>query len=155
MRLLSKRLLVLSLFYFLMGSVPLSAQKRFGAGIIAGEPTGITAKLWINEINAVTAGMAWSFEGRTSLQLQADYLWHNYDIFPLANSAQMPIYYGVGARVKNKRNANNLWGVRIPFGITYLFEAPWDIFAEIVPIVDFAPKSGLSLNGAVGVRYYF
>jgi len=150
-----KRPLFTSLITLLIVLSPLSAQQRFGAGVIVGEPTGLSAKYWINELNAVTAGMAWSFEGRTSLQLQADYLWHNYSVFPLAGGAQMPVYYGVGGRVKNKRNANNQWGVRIPFGINYIFQAPWDIFAEVVPIVDFSPSSGLSLNAAVGVRYYF
>lgn len=150
-----RRLLLIALVFSLAAVSSLSAQKRIGAGVIVGEPTGLTAKWWINEINAITAGMAWSFEGRTSLQLQADYLWHDYHLLPLADGVQMPVYFGVGGRMKYKRNANNLWGVRIPVGVSYLFEAPWEIFAEIVPIVDFAPSSGLSLNGAIGVRYYF
>jgi hypothetical protein len=32
---------------------------------------------------------------------------------------------------------------------------PLDIFLEIVPILDLAPKVGFDFNGAIGIRYYF
>ena len=47
-------------------------------------------------------------------------------------------------------------GIRIPLGITYLVHtAPLEVFAEIVPVVRFAPDTAGDVDGAVGVRYYF
>ena len=48
------------------------------------------------------------------------------------------------------------FGIRFPLGINlYIAEAPIDIFFEIVPILNLAPKTDLDLNAALGIRYYF
>jgi len=47
-------------------------------------------------------------------------------------------------------------GLRIPLGLSYLLsQAPVEIFAEIVPVVEFAPDTSGEVDGAIGVRYYF
>ena len=47
-------------------------------------------------------------------------------------------------------------GVRLVGGICYeMKNAPFDIFAEVAPIVDFAPGTDLSGNGGIGARFYF
>jgi len=57
---------------------------------------------------------------------------------------------------RGRRNDHDeLLGVRVPFGLTYLFaKSPFDIFAEIVPILDLVPDTDFGLNGAIGVRFY-
>jgi hypothetical protein len=75
----------------------------------------------------------------------------------------MPVYYGIGARLKFKddegrgRNEDDaIFGIRVPVGITYLFDdAPLDLFFEIVPVLDLAPDVELDINAAVGLRFYF
>ncbi|MGD9873426.1 MAG: hypothetical protein AB7T27_04065 [Kiritimatiellia bacterium] len=136
-----------------------------GIGIIIGEPTGLSIKKWLGGDRAVDAGIAWSFSENDSLHLHADYLWHRFDILGTAGSAnRVPLYFGLGGRVKLKEendgrgrnDADALVGLRVPFGISYLFkEVPADVFAEIVPILDVAPDTDFEMNAAIGARLYF
>lgn len=137
-------------------SVTTVQAKTFGLGLIIGEPTGLSAKYWLNERNALDAAVAWSFEGNDSFHLHANYLFHNYSLINQPATASVPVYYGIGARVKNRSNRSDKVGVRIPLGVSYIFnDHPFDLFAEIVPIVDVSPSSGFSLNAALGTRFYF
>ena len=134
-------------------------QDDFGIGIIIGEPTGLSLKYWLDEERAVDGAAAWSYSENDSFQLHGDYLIHNYELL----EADLPVYYGIGARLKFKdndgrgRNRNDaIFGIRIPVGITYLFDdAPFDVFFELVPVLDLAPDVELDLNAAIGLRYYF
>jgi hypothetical protein len=137
------------------------AVERLGVGVILGEPTGLSMKYWLNDTNAIDGAAAWSFSDRTSFQLHGDYLWHDYDLIdPAGLDGRLPVYYGVGARLRfheHRRNSNRtVFGIRVPVGISYLFaDAPFDLFGEIVPILDVAPDTRVRLNGAVGARFYF
>lgn len=136
---------------------PASARTNdgsFGLGLILGEPTGVSAKLWLGGRNAFTAAAAWSFANETAFHVHGDYLWHFFDRVRI-EEGQLPLYVGVGGRIKD-RNEDADVGVRFPLGATYLFEdAPLDVFLEVVPILEVAPDSDLRLNAATGVRYYF
>ncbi len=138
------------------------AEDRFGLGVIVGEPTGLSLKYWLDDDHAIDGAAAWSFSGNDSFQLHADYLWHNYDLIDSGTlSGKLPVYYGVGARLKFKDDDRHhdddaAFGIRVPLGISYLFaDAPFDLFAEIVPILDLTPDTDLELNAAIGVRFYF
>ncbi len=136
-----------------------------GVGIMVGEPTGLSLKKWIEANRAIDAGIAWSFSDNASLHFHGDYLFHRFDILTTPElSGAFPIHYGLGFRIKLKEgnqghgrnDGDAMIGVRFPFGVSYLFsDAPIDAFAEIVPVLDVAPKSEFSLNAAIGVRYYF
>jgi hypothetical protein len=132
----------------------------FGMGIIVGEPTGIGAKLHLDSGNALAFGLAWSLEGDNELHIHTDYLFHNYDLIPV-EQGQLPLYFGVGGRIKineehHGRGGDDNVGVRFPVGLAYIFEgAPFDVFMEIVPILDLAPDTDFDLNGAIGGRYWF
>jgi len=140
-------------------SFHLSAQdKGFGLGFIAGEPTGISMKLWLNGNNAIDAGLAWSFVNKSSLHIHADYLYH-FEVIKVSEG-KLPFYTGIGGRLKlkneNKSLADNRIGVRVPLGINYIFaDAPLDIFLEIVPVIDLSPKTDMTFNSALGARYFF
>lgn len=125
--------------------------KKFGVGIMLGEPSGVTVKNWFNHRSAFDIGAAWSLTGRNeALHLHADYLLHSW--FPENNG--LAFYYGIGGRVIFSDNPTV--GVRIPFGLTYVFDsAPFDLFVEAAPIIDIAPDVEFAGNGAVGIRYYF
>ncbi|MBU0519026.1 hypothetical protein KKA00_04805 [bacterium] len=125
----------------------------FGLGIIVGEPTGISGKLWTGQTVAFAAGAAWSFEGE-SLHLHLDYLLHNFDVIPVG-VGQLPVYFGIGGRV-NLQDDDTKIGVRIPVGLNYHFEeAPVDLFLELVPIMDMIPDTDFFLNGGLGLRFFF
>ena len=128
------------------------AQKSFGLGIILGEPTGLSAKLWTGSANAFDFGAAWSFKGCGDLLLQADYVWHS--SLTKASSGGLALYYGIGGRVVFSNDPDV--GVRIPVGLDYIFSsAPIDIFVEVVPIMDFVPDTDFQVNGGIGIRFWF
>lgn len=136
------------------------ARDTFGLGFIIGEPTGLSLKYWLDKEHAIDGAAAWSSSENDSFQLHADYLIHNYE---LLNADDLPVYYGLGARLKFKdhdgrgRNRNDaIFGIRIPLGVTYLFDdAPLDLFFELVPVLDIAPDVDLDINAAIGLRFYF
>lgn len=155
---------VIGLFALAQG-VFAEPKRGLGVGVIVGEPTGISIKKWISDERAIDAALAWSFSENDSFQFHADYLIHNFGLLNIEPADhRLPVYYGIGARVKlrdsnNDRGRNNddtLIGIRVPFGISYIFkDEPFDIFAEIVPVLDVVPDTDFDINAAIGVRFYF
>ena len=127
------------------------AQGNFGIGVILGEPTGLSAKLYTGGSNAFDFAAAWSFKGDGHLLLQADYVWHS--SLTRASSGELMLYYGIGGRVIFQDDPR--FGARIPVGLDYKFtSAPIDIFLELVPILDLAPSTNFNLGGGIGVRFW-
>ena len=153
-----RALVVLIAFALCLGAfAPRSAaaEGSTGLGIIIGEPTGISFKQWIDGQNAIDAAAAWSFADEGAAHLHADYLWHFFDRIKGTEKVTVPLYIGVGGRVKFDED-DALLGVRIPLGATYILEeAPFDFFLEVVPILDIAPDTDFRLNAAIGARFFF
>ena len=128
-------------------------DEGFGLGIIIGEPTGISGKLWTGSRTAFDGAVAWSFEKEAALHLHGDWLWHYFG--PVrAGRGRWNLYYGIGGRMKFEDDGRA--GLRVPFGFGYLFgSAPVDFFWEIVPLLDLAPETDFTLNAAIGIRYFF
>lgn len=150
-----KKIAILSVMVLvLMMAVPGQAQqKKFGLGIILGEPTGLIAKYWTSRTTAFDIAGSWSFVGEDSFHLHADYLFHSFNIFKV-DKGQLPLYYGIGARLSLQDQTR--FGIRIPVGLSYMFEkTPIDIFIEIGPVMDVVPATELHILGFIGFRYYF
>ncbi len=129
-------------------------QKGFGAGIILGEPTGLSVKGWLSEGSAIDAGLAWSFHPEGSFHLHADYLLHSFDVFK--TEEPVALYYGIGGRLKTGRNEDARLGVRMVVGLDYLWRnAPFDIFLELAPVLDLTPSTEAEFNGGLGGRFWF
>jgi hypothetical protein len=126
----------------------------FGAGLILGAPTGLTAKYWLTPNTAIDGAIAWHFGDKDRLQLHADHLWH---IFPRelrVPNGVLPVYIGGGLRVIAGDDAEA--ALRVPLGLSYLLDrVPVEIFLELVPMLTVAPNTEGDLDGAIGVRYYF
>ena len=130
----------------------LAQDSGIGIGMIIGEPTGLSAKLWTTERTAIDAGVAWSFTGSGYLRVHSDLLWHNHAID--VDTGILPIYYGVGAKLLLASELG--LSIRVPVGLAYLFEsAPIDLFAELVPGLNLLPRAGFGIDAAIGVRYFF
>lgn len=130
-----------------------SQDNGFGAGIILGEPTGISAKYWTSSTGAFDGAVAWSFVNEGAFHIHLDYLLHNFDLISVPEG-RLPFYYGIGGRIKASKDARI--GARVPLGLAYIFNnAPVDIFLEVVPLLDLAPKTAFRINAAIGARYYF
>jgi len=140
-----------------------TARDGFGIGVIIGEPTGVSAKKWTDREHAFDAAAAWSFSEDDAVRLHADYLVHNFGVIRTdASTGRLPFYYGIGGRIlifDNDRRGDDhdtRLGVRFPLGFSFLFtRAPFDIFAEIVPVLDIVPDSDFGLDAAIGARFYF
>lgn len=147
------RSFLIGLFCVMVLAGSAASQGNFGLGIIVGEPTGVSAKLWITERTAVDMAAAWSFSDEEAFHLHADYLFHNFDLITV-EQGRLPVHFGIGGRLKFEDESR--LGVRIPIGLTYIFDgAPVDIFFEVVPILDLAPDTDFSANGAIGARFFF
>ncbi|MFQ5722205.1 MAG: hypothetical protein ACE5GI_06915 [Candidatus Aminicenantales bacterium] len=149
-----KYLRIFFILIILLISSRAAAQERgFGAGIILGEPTGLSFKSWISSKTAVDFGLAWSFGREDSFHLHGDYLIHNFKLLK-AEKGKLVLYYGIGGRLKAEKK--NRVGIRIPVGLVYLIEkAPLDIFFELAPLLDLAPATEVGFNAGLGIRYYF
>jgi len=121
-----------------------------GLGIILGEPTGLSLKVWQSESVAYDAAAAWSMGDEGALHIHADILHHNYSMI----SNNFPIHYGIGARARLEDDPKI--GIRIPVGMGYRFQQmPIGTFIELVPVLDLMPETSFGFNGAIGFRYYF
>ncbi len=137
-------------------SAPANVHARlggnFGAGFVAGDPSGLSGKLWLNDKNALDFVAGFSLQDDW-ITLGADYVWHEFGLIPV-NAGQLPLYYGMGVWTSVSNNA--AIGARGVVGLEYLFpSAPLDVFLEVGPGVSILPNTGFGLTGGLGMRYYF
>ncbi|MFP4509151.1 MAG: hypothetical protein ACOC4I_06145 [Spirochaetota bacterium] len=133
------------------------------AGIILGEPTGISVKLWLGDISAVDIALAWSFTDEGAFYVNADYLTHFFEMFDVAPD-RLPLYAGVGGHFRVRSGGQGSEdsepgagaAVRVPLGVSFLpTDVPLDLFFEVAPALTVFPETGFSLEGGIGVRYRF
>lgn len=124
---------------------------KLGAGPILGVPFGATAKYWADERWAGQAAIGVS-DG--DLTTSVDALKHFDDVLPRKKAGRIPLYAGLGLKLKSERRM--FAGFRFVGGVS-LFAAddPLEIFAEVAPVLRFAPSEGGAFDGAVGARWYF
>lgn len=149
-----KKLKYITILFSIIFITQIYSQDRgTGLGIIIGEPTGFSFKHWTSSTTAFDAAIAWSFINEGAFHIHADYLLHSFRLIDVPEG-KLPFYYGIGGRLKTSDKTR--LGVRVPLGLAYLFQtAPIDIFLEVVPILDFIPKTDFRINAALGARYYF
>lgn len=134
-----------------------------GLGLILGEPTGISAKLYLSDDTAIDAAIGGAFVGG-GLQVHADFLWHPW-VLEQRDSFVLPAYVGAGMRLLDHDNGVDgdfHIGARGVAGLLFDFkDVPIDVFVEVAGVLDYifedGPHGGIGLdvNGGAGVRYYF
>jgi hypothetical protein len=148
-----RRVPVAILLLLVLTSPALAQRSGTGLGLILGEPTGISFKTWTGSVSAIDAALAWSFEGEDSFHFHIDWMRHDFGVVGV-DKGSLPFYYGIGGRLKAEDDSR--LGARGVFGFAYLFEsAPFDIFLEVVPILDLVPDTDFVLNAAIGTRFFF
>lgn len=149
-----KKLKYIAILFSIIFITQIYSQDRgTGLGIIIGEPTGFSFKHWTSSTTAFDAAIAWSFINEGAFHIHVDYLLHSFRLIDVPEG-KLPFYYGIGGRLKTSDKTR--LGVRVPLGLAYIFQtAPVDIFLEVVPILDFIPKTDFRINAALGARYYF
>jgi len=156
------------LFVFLMlsFSITQAQSRKFGLGVIIGEPTGLSAKLWTSGNNALAFGLGWSVQGYrfngfdsdydrvTRSHIHVDYLWHSFDA--ISYSGEFPLFYGIGGRIVTGPEYSGTFGVRGIIGIAWLPRStPLDIFIEVVPTLLLVNSTGFGIEAGIGARFYF
>ena len=105
--------------------------------------------------------MAWSFVrgGRDgadtsgAVYLHADYLHHFFGAVDLQPGRLVP-YLGGGGKIAFSKDTTI--GVRIPFGLVYMFsDLPLDVFLELAPGMNLVPATTFDGGGGIGIRYWF
>jgi hypothetical protein len=138
-----------------------------GVGLIIGEPTGVSAKLYLEHDQAVQAGLGLTFVSG-GFQVHADYVFHPW-ILEEREAFTLPAYIGPGVRAMQHaagRDGDSDFriGPRAVAGLLFDFkEIPLDVFVEVAGIVELRFGSedpdingiGVALNGGLGARYYF
>jgi hypothetical protein len=133
-----------------------------GVGIILGEPTGITARIYLKDDQAIDATVGSAFVAG-GLEVGANYVFHPY-ILQERDSFTLPLYVGPGLRLidhSDGRDANYFaFGLRGVVGLLFDFKTvPLDAFLEVAGVVEHGLSSGHgfepALEAGAGVRYYF
>ena len=146
---------------------PIAGQDHgFGIGIILGEPTGISAKLWTSKDNAFDFGLGFAiggdrisnhdnyYYGTSRVHFHVDYLWHSFNV--IRSTERFPIYYGFGARFNSGGGYDGSFGIRGVIGIAWFpHSTPIDIFVELVPVFQLTSSAGLGFDAGLGIRYFF
>lgn len=169
-----KRSTLCSLFVFVLALNPSLAHaaelgRPLGLGILLGDPSAVTGKYWLNQQEAIDAGIAFSFSD--SFLLYADYLFHYPGAFKQNNKFinELSPYIGVGGLMamtsSNRDNADRFYGrtsgsfglaVRVPLGIEWQLPKPSiGVFVEFVPGLSLVPSTSGLIQGGLGIRYYF
>lgn len=130
-------------------------QKEFGLGFVAGSPTGISAKYWVNSTNALDFALGYSFaQNNSNFNFHADYLWHNSDLFH--SPEKFLFYYGIGLRIKTVVDGRDSFGARAVAGVSWFpAHTPFEFFIEVAPVFKLIPETALDIDGGLGARYYF
>ena len=145
---------------------PIAAQDHgFGMGIILGEPTGLSAKLWTSSNNAFDFGLGVGlggdrikyngiYDNSGRIHFHMDYLWHSFNA--ISSSEKFPLYYGIGGRFNTSGGYEDSFGIRGVFGIAWFpHNTPIDVFFELVPVFQVTPLTGLGVDAGIGIRYFF
>lgn len=153
-----KKIIICSLVLIVAAGTLFGQSKRFGLGIVVGEPTGFTAKYWLSPVNSLNAAIAWSVFDDNSFEafyIHIDHVFYYYDLFRV-QSGKAPVFIGVGGRFYFPRHDDTKIGFRIPMGLAYMFEqVPIEIYGEIAPVINIVPETDVDLDGGVGFRYFF
>jgi len=151
---------LLTALFILMGISESNAQPRnLGIGLIIGEPTGLSLKLWRSPTKAIAMGLGWSvFDNQndpqtTRIHLHMDFLRHSYN--RISSQERLPVYYGIGGRFIGGSETQSSLALRGVLGIAWEpASTPLDLFLEIAPSLQVVPSSHFNLDAALGIRYF-
>ncbi|MBN1130325.1 MAG: hypothetical protein JXA71_15140 [Chitinispirillaceae bacterium] len=120
------------------------ADAEVAAGIIIGEPTGISVRI----DNFPVLGIAWS--------LRHDWMYVHGDYLFIDRVLQDPLrwYLGGGLFVAVHHDYVN-FGVRVPVGLLIRFHPNFEVFGELAPGIALIEETDVYVGGGLGIRYVF
>jgi len=152
---MKEKLIIVFLFVLIATNALALERKKFGLGVMAGDPTGLTAKYMIDVYSGIDAAIGWETSGDSEFYISSDYLYHIYDLIKIPKGI-FPLYFGGGLRFIDRDKRDNKFGIRIPVGVEYLFlNNSLGAFGELVPVLDLTPDTEFDLEFGIGIRYFF
>ena len=136
----------------LAGPITTQAQdSRIAVGAMINSPTGLSAKLWLNDEVAVDGAFSFNIGDFSNFYFHSDALLHEQ-----TNNANLIIHYGLGARLFwSDASSDVRASLRAPAGVSYAIEdTDFEGFFEFAPTLDFSPDFLFGFGGAVGMRVY-
>ena len=148
------------------GDTPATGESRpadkgtLGVGLVIGEPTGISGKLYLEDDQAIQAAIGPAFIGG-GIALHGEFVIHPW-ILQDREAFVLPVYLGPGVRFVNYyggRDGESSFAVGALGVVGMLFdlkEVPLDVFVELGGGAEynFTDGWGPVLNVGAGVRYY-
>lgn len=151
------------------GDTPATGESRpadkgtLGVGLVIGEPTGISAKLYLEDDQAIQGAIGPAFIGG-GIALHGEYVLHPW-ILQDRDSFVLPVYLGPGVRFVDYYGGRSTGTSSSHFAVGALGVAgmlfdfkdvPLDVFVELGggAEYDFTNGWGPVLNAGAGVRYY-
>ena len=154
-----------TLFVAALMTAPFVARAEggpFGAGIILGEPSGLSLKLFLDRRHAIDAAIDYSLVDDV-LYVHADYLLH-FSGWTVSGAQHFIPYVGIGGKLgvhdrddhDRHHDSRGALGIRVPLGIAWIpGRLPIDIFLEVVPGLFVIPETDPDLDVGLGLRYFF
>lgn len=131
-----------------------SQRDDFGMGVILGNPTSFSVKLWTGNITAIDASLGYRYGNTNELYLNTDFLFHLWEV--QKEEGLIKIYFGAGAGLGFISDLS--FSVRVPGGAAlFLDSLPLELFAEIVPVLQIfgVGDTRFRMEGYIGARWYF
>ncbi|MDP8222645.1 MAG: hypothetical protein P9L99_04740 [Candidatus Lernaella stagnicola] len=151
-----------ALFISLSAVTALAGGGIFGLGLVAGSPTGITAKIFLSDSNALDFDAAWDFY-HGGFGATGDYLFHFRDVAGAKAFALRPYIGGGGAFGLRREHPQDHdddirtgLAARATGGLAMRFrEVPVELSLDLSPGVWIIPTTDLYLGGTLGCKYFF
>jgi hypothetical protein len=131
-------------------------------GLLAGEPISLTALLALGDRFALHADVGPSTGERIKVIAAVDVVFLLPDIFGAVGDGFLVPWFGVGPRFAVLKqlahspvplsDTRDHFGLRAPFGISFVADRGVEVFAEIAPGIAFVPSYLGSIDGGLGIR---
>lgn len=136
-----------------------AAGRTFGLGLSLGNPTGLNGKWNIAGPHALDFTLGWApYWGEGAVVVNYLYSLHTWRVGgPLDG---ISLYLGGGLRLgfgeSRRWNESGVGlGVRVPVGVSFMFNVPVDVFITLSPGVRVLPPAWFDFDGMIGARWWF
>lgn len=124
-----------------------------------GAPTGVTLKAWMGDWMAIQAGVGGDLGRLGDVAATGDFLVHFRPFETGTGEYTVPLYIGGGVTLSSnayEQVGGIFVGPRIVAGASVLVrELPVELFFETAPTLYLYQDVTWSVDGQIGVRYYF
>ncbi len=161
-----KKLIVISLVLLVSFGLQLTVNAetgRFGVGFIIGDPTGLTFKYKLNNINSLQLIAGWKDDkDNEDFHLIGDYTFTYRNLIQPHGNLTFPVHIGGGVHIFNdeKKDKNGeddsefKLGPRFVAGIGVEIQR-FEIFVEVGVGLFIVPSTDGDITGGLGARFFF